>query len=431
MFSKRVVGVAVAAMLLGAAAPKPGPRLFLQEPTPAQEAAALAALAKPGAAGRASMSCTVQAGGAVGDCKLVLERPTGVGLGAALLSLAADYRVDLAAPHAPKVGGEIPLSIDTFRMDTAPDWVRKPTPDELMRVWPTQAWAHAKGGQAVVNCLVSLQGALFDCAVLRETPPGEHFGDAALALTPQFLMRPAQLKGHPVIATVNVPINFYMAPGSAPPVLPRGDAMVVAAMSWLQAPSYAAVVAAYPPKARAAHLGGRATLDCQFDKQGKIGHCSTLAEEPKHEGFADAARTLAEQFRSVTQTPDGRGVSGAHIQLPVVFDPAMLNGDAAVVGKPQWTGLPNAEETQAAFGKLTLSGTNRVMLACVVQQGGAVSDCHALSEEPAGRGLAEAALELTPHFRLSTWTSEGLPTVGATVNIPLRYEAGATPAAAK
>lgn len=426
MFRTRVAGVIGAAVLLGAATAKPPPRLYLQEPTPAQEAAALATVAKPGAAGRAMMDCTVQAGGAVGDCHVTLERPAGVGLGQAILSLAPDYRMDLSAPRGPRVGGSVILSLSAFKTDTDPDWLRKPTEDEVMGVWPTKAWARARGGEGVINCLVSLQGALFDCAVIHETPPGEHFGDAALALSPQFLMRPGRLNGQPVVSPVSVPVHFNMEPGSRPPPLSSGAIVVLAVMSWPQAPSYAAVVAAYPPKARAAKLGGRATLDCQFDKQGRIGHCSTLAEEPKHQGFADAARSLAEQFRAVTQMPDGHSISGAHVQLPVVFDPAMLNGDTPVVGKAQWTGLPDAEDTTAAFSKLAVSGTNRVMLACVVQQGGGVSDCHVVSEEPAGRGLAAAALGLTPHFRLSTWTPEGLPTVGATVNIPLRYEAGAT-----
>jgi TonB family protein len=422
----RTGGVVVAAMLLGAAAPKPpAASYWAQRPTPAEEEAAWAKVSKPGAAGRAVMVCKAQAGGALSDCQVRLERPTGAGLGAAVLSMAPLFRVNLSAPHAPAVGEEVVVPMSNVKADTSADWLRKPTSDDLMQVWPTQAWAHARGGEGVVNCLVSVQGALFDCAVISEKPPGEHFGEAALALTPQFLMRPATLAGQPVVSVVNVPIHFYMEPGSAPPGPSDRHIVVLAVMSWPQAPSYAAVVAAYPPKAREARLGGRATLECEFDKQGRIGHCSTLAEEPRRQGFADAARTLAEQFRAVNKMPDGRSISGARVQLPVIFDPAMLNGDTPVVGKAQWTALPSAEDTTAAFSKLAVSGTNRVVLACVVQQGGAVSDCHAVSEEPAGRGLAAAALSLAPHFRLSTWTPEGLPTVGATVNIPVRYEAGA------
>lgn len=59
-----------------------------------------------------------------------------------------------------------------------------------------------------------------------------------------------------------------------------------------------------------------------------------------------------------------------------------------------------------------------------MQQGGSVSDCKVVTEDPAGQGVGQAALSLAPHFRLTTWTAEGLPTVGGTINIPLRYEPG-------
>ena len=64
----------------------------------------------------------------------------------------------------------------------------------------------------------------------------------------------------------------------------------------------------------------------------------------------------------------------------------------------------------------------RVRLTCLVGAGGSVSDCRVEQEEPAGQGVGAAALSLTPQFRLTTWTSEGLPTIGGEVAIPLRYE---------
>ena len=41
---------------------------------------------------------------------------------------------------------------------------------------------------------------------------------------------------------------------------------------------------------------------------------------------------------------------------------------------------------------------------------------------PAGLGYGEAAMKLSPYFRLAVWTDEGLPTVGGTVSIPLRFD---------
>jgi hypothetical protein len=118
--------VIVAGILLTAADAKPPPRLFLQEPTPAQKDAAVATLAKPGAAGRAAMRCKVQAAGALGDCQVILERPTGAGFGQAILSLAADYRVDLSARQTGRVGRSVITElISTFDADTAPEWVHK------------------------------------------------------------------------------------------------------------------------------------------------------------------------------------------------------------------------------------------------------------------------------------------------------------------
>jgi hypothetical protein len=74
------------------------------------------------------------------------------------------------------------------------------------------ALPRAQGGRGLLNCLLSVQGTLVDCAVIDEFPPDKHFGDAALALAPLFLLRPAKLKGRPVVAVVDVPVLFYMEP---------------------------------------------------------------------------------------------------------------------------------------------------------------------------------------------------------------------------
>ena len=111
------------------------------------------------------------------------------------------------------------------------------------------------------------------------------------------------------------------------------------------------------------------------------------------------------------------------MHLPFVFAPAMLQGDPASIGKPSWVGLPTEAELRAAFGA-ELKGTQRATIDCRVEAGGALGDCRVASEEPAGGGAAKAALALSPKFRISTWTADGLPTVGARVRVPLRYEGG-------
>ena len=418
----------MAAVLLGAAAEAPPkPSYWAERPTPAELLAPWPVALRHDPAAETQIRCKARADGTLEACKVVLERPTGAGLGESLLAMAPRFRMNMGVPHGVVAGGEVyVLNTPPIKYDKVPSWLRKPTSSELMSVWPKDAWAHAQGGKATVNCLVSLQGALFGCAAIYEEPEGSHFGSAALALTPQLLMTPAVIDGKPAVTPVAIPFDFVMPKGAKPPP-PGGNGaanVAIAAMAWPQAPSYADVLAAYPAKAREAKLAGRATLNCELDKQGAVGHCTTLAEEPKHAGFADAARVLAKQFRAFPTGPDGKTVAGVRLQLPVVFDPAMLGGGQPVIGKAEWAGLPSGEETSGAFGKLAVSGTTRVRLACTVQQGGSVSDCKVTTEEPAGQGVGQAALTLAPHFRLTTWTAEGLPTVGGVINIPLRYEPG-------
>ena len=429
-----IAGAVVAGcLLLGAAGPKSDAKplsIWAAEPSPEQIAAQLPEPARRSeAGGYAAMRCKVTADAGLTACRLVQETPSGLGLGQALLALAPHYRAKPAAEKGPEPGSDVIADLSTLRMDKPADWQRKPSPYDLLAVWPKKASAKGIGGKALIHCLVSVQGALYDCFVVSESPAGENFGTAAIALTPQFLMRPATLNGKPVVSTVGMPITWQGGWGGGPQSGSRS--MFSATMAWPQAPTYADVAAAYPKKAREKNIGGRATLSCELTREGGLRDCTTVTEEPTGQGFGSAAKALAKQFRAPMKDSDGGSVAGSGVQLPVVFDPAMLTGGKPVIGKAQWARLPTAEATVAAFSTVEPGhGAVRVMLACVVQQGGGVSDCKVEREEPAGIGVGQAALAITPLFRLTTWTAEGLPTVGGTVNIPLRYESGdATPAA--
>jgi len=426
--------VLTAVALTGAAAPNVP--YWSQEPTRAErEAAFTAAGVKATDIGRGVVSCKVKADGGLEACRLMVDSSSGGGFGRALMAMAPLYRVNMSAPKAPAPGEDAWFSHSAYPVDTPPDWLKKPNARDLMAVWPTEAYRQAKGGAATINCLISVQGALYDCVPVSETPAGQHFGAAAVALAPQFLMKPATLKGQPVVSAVSIPIVFAMERGARPEPPPRrpdlnpDKGMISAALAWVQAPSYADVVAAYPPKAMETHLAGRATLDCRFDRLGRLKNCITITEEPKQRGFAKAALDMSNRFRAAPTLADGRSIEGVSVQLPFVFDPVMMAASPPIVGKAQWVGLPTAEETSAAFGALKVEGTARAKLSCTVVQGGAVTDCKVVDETPAGAGFGAAALSLTPHFRLTTWTVEGLPTVGGLVTIPLRYDVKEPPAA--
>lgn len=316
-------------------------------------------------------------------------------------------------------------------VETEADWLKKPSAEDLLAVWPTQAMKAGIGGRAQIACKISTQGALFDCIVESETPAGAGFGAAAIALTPQFLMKPATRDGKPVVSGASIPINF-VAPRTATGSHIPGQGLyapltreVLSDVSWRQAPTYAQVAAVYPLKAREAQVGGRVTLVCKFKEDGKIGRCDALQEEPKRHGFAAAAKTLVGEFRGPAAMSDGKSTVGVMTQIPFTFAVEMLDPERRLIGKPRWTALPKGEDMMAGYPNAAIQAgvrQARVIIACDVASGGRLSGCAPEKEEPAGLGFAASALALANAFEVSRWTAEGLPTVGGRIRVPIRYD---------
>lgn len=316
--------------------------------------------------------------------------------------------------------------------DQPPDWLKKPNAADLMMVWPTEAWKRGLGGKAVIGCRVSAQGSLFDCVVVSESPEGVGFGNAALALSSQFLMKPAIRAGKPVAGSVvRIPISF-VAPDAAtgsyiPGPSPRDPTPIRVASNilWVSAPSYAEVLAGYPAKARAAGMGGRVVLDCSFNAKARLKTCEVLNEEPRGYGFAAAALALKTRFEGPASPAGDESLFNAHTQVSITFASEMLAAKSAVIGKPKWTELPAGQEFERRLAPLARAAgvtSVRAVLNCTVRASGSLGDCTVASEDPAGAGIGPAALELAPAFRLSIWTPEGLPVVGGVVQVPLRYK---------
>jgi TonB family protein len=268
-----------------------------------------------------------------------------------------------------------------------------------------------------------------DCFPLSETPEGSGFGGAAIALTPQFLMKPAQLKGKPVLSTVNIPINWE--PMGGPNETFGAKRVIPGDLPWTEAPSFADVAAAYPKKAREDKIGGRATMACDLTEEGRLSGCNVPTIEPKGYGFDTAAKALSKKFRfAVSTDADRKATHGLEIHLTMVFDPSMLTDGAP--SSASRVGWPS--QGRADAGRLRHPGRDQHRAGdpgVRRSAGGTVAGCKVDGEEPAGKGVGAAALSLAPAFRLTTWTAEGLPTVGGTIRIPIRYEPGEAAAAAK
>ena len=202
-------------------------------------------------------------------------------------------------------------------------------------------------------------------------------------------------------------------------------ALAQTAPQWAEAPSVADMASAYPAKAKAAGVGGAVNLTCEINREGHPHDCAALGEKPSGYGFGFAARKIAERMRI-----GDPGMTGKEVQVPVTFDSAVLKG-APTVTKPSWAALPSAADFQASFPKAE-NGINkvRVVLACTVAEGGALSGCAVDQEEPAGQGFGQGALALAGKFRVGPWSLDGEPTVGAKLRVPIRYELTPVKAAA-
>jgi TonB family protein len=122
-------------------------------------------------------------------------------LGVALVSVIAATAAGAvwAASPAPRVVGE-------------PDWVEKPTGDQMAKFYPKAAANAGKEGMVVLDCRVRRDGGMRACKVKKEDPARYGFGSAALKMSPTFRMKAKDGHGRPTAgAEVSIPIKFLLA----------------------------------------------------------------------------------------------------------------------------------------------------------------------------------------------------------------------------
>lgn len=107
-----------------------------------------------------------------------------------------------------KIAADRPAYCRTIAI-TQPPWTKRPTLDQVRRVYPDKAWRKRLSGRVVMSCNVAADGALAGCSIVTESPPGEDFGKAALKLAPLYRMNPKTPDGAPVAgAVVRIPVTF-------------------------------------------------------------------------------------------------------------------------------------------------------------------------------------------------------------------------------
>jgi hypothetical protein len=204
-------------------------------PSYAEVVAAYPAKAKTGmVGGSAILQCAFKDEGRLSGCAVQSDKPTGYGFGNAALTLTNRFQAPSKTADGKSTKGAF-VTVSVFftagMLDgtgvyvTAAPWVASPTPEMFARGFPAKARAAGvTSSRVVLSCLVGSNGALTDCSVKEENPADLGFGEASLALAPQFVMKLWGDDGQPMVGRrINLPVRYQMqvkaasnAPASPP-----------------------------------------------------------------------------------------------------------------------------------------------------------------------------------------------------------------------
>ncbi|HLY80939.1 MAG TPA: energy transducer TonB [Caulobacteraceae bacterium] len=381
------------------------------------------------------MKCAATSSGSLSDCSVVEESPAGQGFGAAALSLAAGMALKPTDVNGKPVTGRnliVPVKFEAAMLRnggtliTNPDWLRRPTQDEMIRYFPADSAGVT--GLARIVCVVTTRGLLDRCVIDQETPSGHGFGQAALAMSSIFVMRPMSVDGLPVGGgRITIPIRFEGDMGGAI----RDTITVMRAAPWMTAPTAEQVAAAFPKGAVAKTPSAHVVLRCGFRDDGELKDCETVSSTSNDHAFPDAARSLAKSFRAYVD-PKKDKLARLRVDVPFDFRDPSQSAPPNEVYDPLWLKTVNPAYLVQLFPPAAAKAgvrSGKAMLDCGVRQDGGLKDCTVESEEPAGLGFGGAALTVASVMVMNPWTAQGTPVDGAHIRLPVRLEFPADAAA--
>jgi TonB family protein len=376
-----------------------------------------------GVEGEARIECRVSEQNVLSNCKVLLETPAGQGFGQAALGLTSKFRAEAAKVGGRPTDGVVrfilrfppqapPMGPETVGPYTFPEGVEKPTDDQLFAAWPGVARANHVEGWANISCVVSLYGRLDNCNVAQESQPGLGFGEGAMRVKDMYRFLPGTKDTMSVSMRMTFQVRFECKTRCTPFKLPEDFVGKLVSASWTQTPSASDLAAASPKGLQAGHPPARALLFCRLRADGSANRCRVMSEEPAGQGVGAAALALVPQFKT-TVTKD---FVDAGVQIPVTFSDEV--GRAVLLSRPASQDYVPLMEKATADPKVQDA---RVTLSCVANAG-ALANCTAADESPAGIGLGELALGLAPKFSVSQWGENGRPTQGSSIKVPLALQ---------
>ncbi|HYD89489.1 MAG TPA: energy transducer TonB [Vitreimonas sp.] len=92
---------------------------------------------------------------------------------------------------------------------TSPTWLQRPTAQDFVRYYPSEALRQGVNGEALLECIVGHDGRL-TCVIVSASPEGAGFEQAALRVSRHFRMAPMTRDGQPTSGgRVRIPIRFW------------------------------------------------------------------------------------------------------------------------------------------------------------------------------------------------------------------------------
>ncbi|HEX6860297.1 MAG TPA: TonB family protein [Caulobacteraceae bacterium] len=306
---------------------------------------------------------------------------------------------------------------------TPPDWLRKPTPDELSAFYPPGAVDKGEAGKAVIQCQVVETGMLEACDVVEESPRGAGFGEAAVKATSIMRMKPATLNGKVVPTPVSIPISF-----APPPVVE------VKNPDWKRKPSGDDLARFVPVEALRRGISGRGEVECQVMANGALEGCKVIHEDPPGLGFGIATLMASALFVMQPGTVNGAPVRRT-VRIPVAFKVPEAWGSVStttVVARPIWEEAPSFQQVAAAWPERATADFGQATLSCRVTREGRLTSCRVTTQAPVGQGFGSAASRaLAPLFKMRLSPEVALPRGGLHVEFPIHFTnpaAGMAPA---
>jgi hypothetical protein len=164
---------------------------------------------------------------------------------------------------------------------------------------------------------------------------------------------------------------------------------------FVERPTAAQVLAAYPHGAANLGASGHATIHCQIGDKGKLEHCAAVREFPAGLGFGTAAIALARYYRVDPASP---GAASGELDLPMDFATSLKEDETLVAGP--WIAAPSFAEAGEAYPDIGGGAAGEAELHCALTGQGALRACKLLYVQPLDRDFDKSALKLAASFRM-------------------------------